>query len=282
MRKAYRISFFVFALAQLVEKVHIYVNQIWGAYMIARHLKILIIMFLLLVSSVSGKAFAGSTVYLASLDWPPYVGENLPEKGTSAQIIRKAFAAMGYELEILFLPWKRSMRMVDRNNKVVGYFPEYYSEARAGRYLFSDSYGCSPVGLLEPKKKPVSWKNVDDFSNLHVGFVAGYVNTPELDLAVANGTIKADFAPNDKSNIMKVMKGRIDCAVVDPLVYEYLSATDHEVGKLSNKVQIASREFGVNELYVAFRKDTQGLYYSRILNEGLRKIDHERFCKKQD
>ena len=250
--------------------------------MLFRHLKILIIIFMLLVSHAAGKAYAGPTVYLASLEWPPYVGKTLPEKGSSAKIVRKAFAAMGYELEILFLPWKRTMRMVDTNHKVVGYFPEYYSQERAKRYIFSDSYGCSPVSLLELKGKNILWDSVDDLAGLQVGFVAGYVNTPDLDAAVANGTINADFAPSDKSNIMKVIKGRIDCAVVDPLVFGYLAATDMEIGEYSDTVQIEPRAFGVNDLYVAFRKDKQGLYYSRILNEGLRKIKNEKSCNTQD
>ncbi|WP_320005990.1 substrate-binding periplasmic protein [Maridesulfovibrio sp.] len=228
--------------------------------------------------NAAGKAYAGQPVYLASLEWPPYVGKNLPDEGSSAQIIRKAFAAMGYELKILFMPWKRTMRMVDTNHKIVGYFPEYYSQERVKRYIFSESYGCSPVSLLERKDKPISWESVDDLAALQVGFVAGYVNTPELDEAVGNGTINADFAPTDKSNIMKVMKGRIDCAVIDPLVYGYLASTDKDIGQYSDTVQIEPRAFGVNELYVAFRNDKQGLYYSRILNEGLRKVKYEKSC----
>ena len=237
---------------------------------------------LLLLGLCVGNVHADNVIYLSSLEWPPYVGQHLPENGTSARIIRKAFAAMGYELKILFLPWKRTMRIVDADFQVVGYFPEYYSKERAEKYLFSNSYGCSPVSLLNRKKKPVSWGSVDDLSGLRVGFVAGYVNTPELDEAVANGTINADFAPTDKSNIMKVIKGRIDCAIVDPMVYSYLAVTDPEVEKYSDTVQIESRTFGVNELFVAFKKDEQGRFFSQILNQGLRKIGVGTSCKQRD
>ncbi|WP_421902837.1 substrate-binding periplasmic protein [Maridesulfovibrio sp.] len=244
--------------------------------------KILIAITMLLLGLSVGSASADNVVYLSSLEWPPYVGQRLPENGTSARIIRKAFEAMGYELKILFLPWKRSMRMVEADFRVVGYFPEYYSNERAEKYIFSKSYGCSPISLLERKSKPIRWGTVDDLAGLRVGFVAGYVNTPELDEAVANGTINADFAPSDKNNIMKVIKGRVDCAVVDPLVYSYLAVTDNEVGKLSDTVQIEPRAFGVNELFVAFRKDEQGRFYSRILNEGLSKIGITGVCEQHD
>ncbi|WP_321402419.1 transporter substrate-binding domain-containing protein [Maridesulfovibrio sp.] len=234
--------------------------------------KIFITIFILLLGLKAGNADADNVVYLSSLEWPPYVGKRLPENGSSAEIVRKAFAAMGYELKILFLPWKRSMHMVEVDFQVVGYFPEYYSPQRAEKFIFSKSYGCSSVSLLEHVKSPVDWDTVDDLAGLRVGFVSGYVNTPELDAAIANGTVRPNYAPTDKNNILKVAKGRIDCAVVDPLVYSYLAATDQDIKKYSDTMEIKPRAFGVNELYVAFRKDEQGRYFSRILNEGLRKI----------
>lgn len=244
--------------------------------------KICIAIFILLLGMKSGSAFAGNTVYLSSLEWPPYVGKHLPDNGTSAEIVRKAFAVMGYDLKVLFLPWKRTMRMAENDFQVVGYFPEYYSQERAEKYIFSSSYGCSPVSLLERVKSPVDWATVDDLAGLRVGFVAGYVNTPELDTAVANGTIRPDYAPTDKSNIMKVVKGRIDCAVVDPLVFSYLAVTDPEVKKYSDTVQIEPRAFGVNELYVAFSKDDKGRFFSKILNEGLKKIGVGGACEQNN
>lgn len=237
---------------------------------------------LLMGISVGNVRAEGHVVYLSSLEWPPYVGEYLPENGSNAKIIRKAFAAMGYELKILFLPWRRTMHMADNAPSVVGYFPEYYSHERAQKYIFSNCYSCSPVSLLERRESPVSWDTVDDLAGLRVGFVAGYVNTPELDEAVANGTITADLAPSDKSNIMKVIKGRIDCAVVDPMVYGYLAATDNDIGRYVDKLQIEPRAFGLNELFVAFKRDGRGSFYARVLNDGLRKIGIRGNCEHHD
>lgn len=250
--------------------------------LLARFTIFLLTTLLLMWTSVGSARAEGHVVYLSSLEWPPYVGEYLPENGSNAKIIRKAFAAMGYELKILFLPWKRSMHMADKDPSVVGYFPEYYSRERAGKYIFSNCYSYSPVSLLELRESPVRWNTVDDLAGLRVGFVSGYVNTPELDKAVANGTITADLAPSDKSNIMKVIKGRVDCAVVDPMVYGYLAATDNDIGQYTDKLQIGPRAFGVNELFVAFKKDRQGSFYARILNDGLRKIGVRGTYKRHD
>ncbi|GKT30413.1 transporter substrate-binding domain-containing protein, partial [Aduncisulcus paluster] len=100
--------------------------------------KILFATMLLLLGIGVVSVSADNVIYLSSLEWPPY-----------------ALAAMGYELKILFMPWKRTMRVVETDFMVAGYFPEYYSKERAEKYIFSKSYGCSPVSLLERKDNPV-------------------------------------------------------------------------------------------------------------------------------
>lgn len=215
---------------------------------------------------------ADNVVYLSSLEWPPYTGESLVDNGESAKIVREAFAVMGYELKIVFVPWKRAMRMVESDVQVAGYFPEYYSAKRADKYLFSKPYSCSPVGLLMRRRNPVHWDSVNDLAGYRLGFVAGYVNTKELDDAVANGSIIADYAPHDESNIIKIAKGRVDAGVIDPLVYDYILKSSPEMDKLKSTVVMHEKIFGMNELYIAFNDDPTGRKYVRIFNEGLKRM----------
>lgn len=225
-----------------------------------------------LLISLCVNARADKVVYLSSIEWPPYTGQFLNNQGESSKLVRAAFAMMGYKVEIIFVPWKRAMRMADTDMQVAGFFPEYYSEERAEKYIFSAPFGCSPVGLLMQRDKPLEWKSVDDLSGHRIGFVSGYVNTLELDLAIANGTITADYAPYDESNILKVATGRIRAAVIDPHVYRYLAQTSPKVKKYSDRLEVHPDNFGVNELYIAFRRDRNGENYARIFNEGLEKI----------
>ena len=64
--------------------------------------KIFITIFILLLGLKAGNADADNVVYLSSLEWPPYVGKRLPENGSSAEIVRKAFAAMVMTENIVF------------------------------------------------------------------------------------------------------------------------------------------------------------------------------------
>lgn len=237
----------------------------------SRLFKIFVVL-LLLNSVLIGSAQADNVVYLSSLEWPPYVGKNLPENGKSAKIVREAFAVMGYDLKITFVPWKRAMRMAESYTGVVGYFPEYYSAERAEKYIFSKPYSCSTVGLLMRKKDYIHWDSVEDLAGLKIGFVAGYVNTKELDAAVVNGVVTADYAPYDESNIIKVALGRVDAAVVDPNVYNYILESSSVMLKYNESMIMHEKKFGVNNLYVAFNGSAKGRKCALIFNEGLKKI----------
>ncbi|WP_320170757.1 transporter substrate-binding domain-containing protein [Maridesulfovibrio sp.] len=214
-------------------------------------------------------AYAGKTISLASIDWPPYTGRNLEGEGESAKLVRAAFAAMGYELKIVFVPWKRAMRMAEKGRQVAGYFPEYYSPGRAEKFIFSKSFNCSPVSLVTRRDNMLKWDGVDSLAGHRIGFVSGYVNTPALDVAVANGTILADYASYDESNVLKVAAGRVEGAVIDPYVFRYLAEMSPAVSAVKEELVVSGTNFGVNELYIAFSRDSIGRRCADIFNKGL-------------
>lgn len=238
----------------------------WGYFL---KLAVYTLFFLILSSGWAG---ADKVVYLSSLEWPPYTGKYLSENGESAKIVRKAFASMGYRLEIHFVPWKRAMWMAEKDSRVVGYFPEYYSPERAKTKVFSDSYARSALGLVVRRRDPLQWDKIDDLAGYKIGFVSGYVNTMELDNAIANGTFGADFAPNDESNLLKVSRGRVAAAVIDPYVFNYIIEKSPNALEINNTLVMSPDSFGVNELFVAFTNNTAGRRFVRIFNEGLKKI----------
>ncbi|NOR23845.1 MAG: hypothetical protein GQ542_05525 [Desulforhopalus sp.] len=48
---------------------------------------------------------------MATLNWQPFYGENLPKNGFYAELSREAFKRAGYDLIITFVPWKRAVQM---------------------------------------------------------------------------------------------------------------------------------------------------------------------------
>ena len=116
---------------------------------------ILLTISLILFSGLS--LAADKTVYLTSLDWPPYSSKALDQQGASVAVAKEAFKAMGYQLKVDFFPWSRSVALAkDSGSKYSGYFPEYYSDDTAKDFVYSDAMGSGPLGFAERKDNSIN------------------------------------------------------------------------------------------------------------------------------
>ena len=237
-----------------------------------KRLLISLSVFILAVASAVQAPCGDKTIVLTSLEWPPYTGSELPGEGMSSEVVRAAFEAVGYTVEIRFYPWKRTVEHGRYDFDVDGYFPEYVSAEREEYFLFSDVIGTSPLGFVEKKSKPVHWETLRDLFEIPIGTVQGYVNTEEFDLMAKQGTLMVDPSVSDLFNLRKVLAGRLALAVVDVNVFRYLIRSDEHLRRDRDKLQINARLLGVNTLHVCFRKDRTGETYLRDFNEGLRRI----------
>ncbi|MDI9246363.1 transporter substrate-binding domain-containing protein [Marinobacter sp. CHS3-4] len=223
----------------------------------------------LLASTVS----RADTLYLTSLEWPPYSGADLTSQGASVAVAKAALEAMGHELVVEFYPWSRAVALATDNDKYAGYFPEYFYES--DDFLFSDPMGQGPLGFVEAVDNPVEWDSMADLTDDRIGVVQGYVNTAELDQMVADGEISAQAVTSDSLNVLKVAGGRIDMAVIDSNVLDYLLKNDPKVKSAVGKVQMNDKLLVEKDLYIAFKNNAEGKKWRDIFNEGLTKIDIE-------
>ncbi|GGX67363.1 substrate-binding periplasmic protein [Saccharospirillum salsuginis] len=227
----------------------------------------LIAAVVLMVSPLS----RADTLYLTSLEWPPYSGEDLPSQGASIAVAKAAFDAMGHELVVEFYPWSRAVALATNNDKYAGYFPEYYYES--DEFLFSDPMGQGPLGFVENVDNPIEWNSLDDLTDETIGVVQDYVNTEELDRMIADGDINASAVTSDSQNVLKVAGGRIDMAVIDSNVLGYLLENDPKVDMAIGKVQMNDKLLVEKDLYIAFKNNANGQQWRDIFNEGLTQID---------
>lgn len=210
---------------------------------------------------------------MTSLDWPPYSGESLSDNGFSVAIARAAFSTMGYELVVEFKPWVRSVALASKKDQYIGYFPEYYFET--SEFVFSDPIGSGPLGLVENVNRPISWSQLEELQMLRIGVVQGYINTKQFDGMVSQGLIQVEASANDTINIHKVAKGRLDAAVIDANVLDYLIRIDPRKKMLSKMIRMNSRMLESKLLYLAFKNTPEGNNWRAIFNQGLEKIDVE-------
>jgi polar amino acid transport system substrate-binding protein len=217
--------------------------------------------------------FAGMTVRLASLDWPPYTGENLPGEGTSAIISRHAFAVSNIDMTTVFYPWRRVLDSLQSDTTVVGYYPEYKTARLEQKFYFSDSIGTSPLGFVYLAETAFNWSVPDDLKNWRVGVVAGYVNQPVFDQMVKNGELHT-LAANDDLTLLRLLNaGRIDVAVMDEQVLHYLTRTTPELSPAARKFVFHPRKLDTKTLHVAFRRTDLGQKLRDLFNYGLHHPD---------
>ncbi len=243
-------------------------------------MKKLICLFFIFALIITQSSFAkDKIVRFSSLDWPPYSGSSLSGQGANVIVAKAAFAAMGYELEVVFYPWARTI-LVAKTKQFLGYFPEYYAKEIEKEFIFSDPIGDSPLGFVERKDTPVQWTTLNDLTSMKaIGVVRGYVNTAEFDRMVAAGSINAEPVVEDAINLRKVAASRIPLAVIDKYVLQYILKTDRHLINKSHLLQFNSRLMETKKLYLCFQKSANGKRHLKIFNEGLKKIDVEKITK---
>lgn len=214
---------------------------------------------------------------LTSLEWPPYSGAALKDGGATVAVAKAAFEAVGWKVEIKFVPWKRAVDMArEGTDGVVGYFPEYLDPSVTD-FAFSASMGNSPLGLVQNTAKPVTWTTIADLKAIQpIGVVDGYVNTVEFDEAVAKGALKVDAVTDDALNVKKVAAGRIQAAVIDQHVLGWFLKNDASLKGLSDKVAFNEKPLAIKTLHVAFGKNPAADAARAALDAGLEKIEIDR------
>ena len=217
---------------------------------------------------------------LTSLDWPPYTAEKLPAQGASSAVVIEAFKAADSKVTISFFPWSRAVNMAKTNDGYIAYFPEYYSTANEADFYYSDPIGVGPLVFIEPADAPVTWDSYDSLKGKKIGVVRDYVNTDELDSRIASKALTADVASDDAKNILKLASGRIDVAVIDLNVFNYLVKNDTAVKAVAGRLKVNPKPLEDKKLYVCFKKNAAGEQAMKVFNEGLKRVDSEAIMKK--
>lgn len=217
---------------------------------------------------------------MTSLDWPPYTNEKLPAKGATSAVVSEVMRTMGSKVNIEFYAWSRTLNLVKSDNNYIAYFPEYYSKANEADFLYSDPIGSGPLAFIERKTNPILWASYESLKGKKIGIVRDYVNTAELDSKIASKALTGEEAPDDVKNILKLAAGRVDVAVVDVNVYNFLTKSDPLIKEVAGKLQVNGKILEDKKLYVCFKKSPEGEKARLAFNEGLKKIDVNAIMKK--
>jgi len=207
---------------------------------------IITIIFLAVFQSA---AFSSDRVIkLATLNWAPYVEESLENYGFTSEIVSEVFKKAGYQVKIDFMPWVRVLTEV-KAGEYDAMYPAYYSEERSRIYALSQPISKGLLVLCKRSDEKIKYKTLLDLKPYKIGVVRGYVNTPEFDSAAY---LNKKTVNNDKQNLLKLLSGRIDLAVIDKYTANQIIKTciPHAAGKLN----FLEPPLDNKSLYIGFSK----------------------------
>ena len=218
-------------------------------------------------------AGAHKTISITTLNWPPYIGENICKQGWVQQFTIALLASQGYEVLSTFYPWARTIGEAE-HGKVDILYPEYYIESTAPSDVHKGTFRVEHLALSERfpggtiafmKRKGTKDSYKGDFYNLNdekIGVVRGYQNTPEFDALMDKDFFSIDKAVDDMINARKLVAGRVNLIIGDPTVIRFsVMNSGLEPGLKQNiidNLEIVTPYIQYNYLYYAVSKKRPG------------------------
>ena len=201
---------------------------------------------LLLVKSTLA---ASTEITLATLNWEPVYGENLPENGFFTAITKEAFKRAGYDLKVKFLPWKRALEQ-SKKGTYDGILGAYYNEDRAKSFYYSDPVYQSDEVFVQLKGKGISYKTLQDLKPYKIGGVLGGAPSKELQSLGLN----LEETVTTIQSLRKLNAKRVDLVVVGRAEFHYRLNTVEDLVKVKNKFDVIEPPFKSYQLYCPITK----------------------------
>ncbi|WP_341678951.1 hypothetical protein [Niveibacterium sp. SC-1] len=212
-------------------------------------------------------------VRLTSYYMPPYAGEELSQQGSTSDVLRRAFAAVGMTLEVEFHTGRHAVALAGAaNGSHLGYYPEYFSDELDKRWILSEPVGASPLGFAQRSDNPIFWATPDQLKPYLLGMVQDDVVGGGIGRRIAQGLQRVELAPDETSNLAKLAAGKVDLAIIDSLQFAGLMGNDPRLVSMRGQLVMNPRLIEQRSLHVAFRRSKEGKRVAQLLAEGLRRI----------
>ena len=206
---------------------------------------------------------------LATLEWPPYNGQLLPQEGLSTRIAAVVAKAAGYRLLSASSEWATTVERGEKDPNYEGYFPVYFNKQREQSCHLSQSMGTSLLGVATLKGSPITWNTIEDLEPYKLGVVEGYANGEAFDKAVKEKRQMVEAGASDAQNVRKLREGKIRGIIIDKNVLSY---TLSRLGGAGDVV-FNPRPVAQLSLHVCFKRSPTGLEMRDAFDAALKKND---------
>ncbi|MEA9357871.1 transporter substrate-binding domain-containing protein [Bacteriovorax sp. PP10] len=227
-------------------------------------------MKIVIVLLLSAFCFAtqAESLRIATGEYVPYTGENIPNQGISSMVVRAVFKELKQDIHLEFMPWKRVMMLVE-NGTVDGSYPWSANSERLKNYYFSTP--IHQYRIFSFTKKGNEFNTAKSLTGKTICIPDGWDKSPFNSL-IEKSKMKV-FSPGTVESCFGMLAlGRVDIIFINELVGKYV--VDKLFGKKSPLV--ASEKDYLregNELhFMVSRKSPNGKKIISDFNRGLERI----------
>lgn len=222
-------------------------------------------------------ALAGpkKVIRLSTFEAPPFMSETLPEQGAAIYALREMLKKQGYSLEVTFAPFLRARSLSLQRTDSSGFFPVTDVNVTAD-FLISKTVYTSTWGFAERKTRLIKWTKVEDLVPYKIGNVKGYDLDDTLEVVNKLKALKIDESPSDELNLLKLANSRIDLALIDATMFEYLMRSSPKLRPYEGQMQINAKSIHLDEYGVGFKKTVLGKKHMHIFNKNFSKEEFTR------
>ena len=221
-------------------------------------------------------------IVLASSDYVPHYGTELPRQGAVSEIVRRAFAYEGIDIEIAFMPFARALYDTQQGF-YDGILAIWHTAEREQQLLYSDAIYANQIVLF---KRAGELQLTDDLNSVlqsdsTLGMVTGYAQSP---LLLNSPLQKVSVATDDQVFRMLALK-RVDLIPADlqnglyllrqlpePLQQVRINWVTEPIEEKSMHLAFPRQKAGSAELQLRFNRGLQQLRQSGELEQILAEL----------
>jgi polar amino acid transport system substrate-binding protein len=182
---------------------------------------------------------------MVSTNWEPYYSEYLPGGGPVPEVTREAFAKMGYEVEISWIPWARAQRDVE-NGTYMGLLGPYKTAQRQEYAVYSAKpLATALTGIFGVDGTDLEAASLEEMMPYSIGVLRGSAVSKEFD----ESNLSKHLTNTEGSAIRMLLSKRVDAIAGDYYVFSTLLRKINPERTLET-IMILSRE----GIYNAFSK----------------------------
>jgi len=176
-----------------------------------------VVLFLFCSMMVSGETMRRK-LSIAASEWEPFTGNDLPEKGLLCDLVTEIFKMKGYDVAITIYPWSRAFEYV-KNGTCDALIGASYLNDRTEYFSYTDSLYSNEICFYTHTDNTLKILDYSKLSGVRISVLQDSFLVNEL---FSIKGVNIETSPTIESNILKVVKKRVDYSVESVICIEYM------------------------------------------------------------